>query len=121
MSEDKLQDCHLINNVMFMIKIDWKDNVFPKEIPNDCQLCHSDRLILHKMLADKADEIESLHQTGFLFKYLKQASEDSEWASIYRGLSCVSHCFAFERETCVKTFSLVQTDRSGCFQQQCLS
>ena len=30
-------------------------------------------------------------------EYLKQAPEDSDWASIYRELPCVSHRYAFER------------------------
>jgi hypothetical protein len=32
MSEDKLQDCYLIKNATFIIKIDWKDVSFPVEI-----------------------------------------------------------------------------------------
>jgi hypothetical protein len=51
--EHKLHDCHLINTAKYMMKIDCKDVSFPMEIPDDCQLCDSDRLILNKVLAER--------------------------------------------------------------------
>jgi hypothetical protein len=53
MFEHKLHDCHLINTAKYMMKIDCKDVSFPMEIPDDCQLCDSDRLILNKVLAER--------------------------------------------------------------------
>jgi hypothetical protein len=95
--EHKLHDCHLINTAKYMMKIDCKDVSFPMEIPDDCQLCDSDRLILNKVLAEGTDGIKFFHQTGLLVKCLKQAPEASDWASIYRELPCVPNCFALER------------------------
>jgi hypothetical protein len=63
MSEDMLHDCHLINNAKYMMKIDWKDVSFPMEIPDDFQLCDSDRFILNKVLAEETDGIKFFHQT----------------------------------------------------------
>ena len=97
MSEHKLHDCHLINNARYMMKIDWKYVSFPMGIPDDFQLCDSDRLVLNKVVAEETDGIKFFHQTGLLVEYLKQAPEDSDWASIYRELPCVSHRYAFER------------------------
>ena len=37
-SEDKLQDCHFINNAMLMMQIDWKFSKFPHIVPVDCQV-----------------------------------------------------------------------------------
>ena len=96
-SEEKLQDLHLLNNAMYMMKIDWKDSTFPREIPDDSQLSKSDRSILNKELAAKTGGIEFLHQTGILDQYLKHAPESSVCASIYRALPCVSYRYAFER------------------------
>ena len=67
------------------------------EIPDDFQLRDSDRLILNKVLAKETDGIKFFYQTGLLVKYLKQAPEDSDWASIFRELPCVLHYYAFER------------------------
>ena len=66
-------------------------------IPDDFQLCDSDRLVLNKVVAEETDWIKFFHQTGILVKYLKQAPEDSDWASIFRELPCVLHRYAFER------------------------
>ena len=49
------------------------------------------------MLAEETDGIKFFHQTRLLVEYLKQAPEDSDCASIYRDLPCVSHRYAFER------------------------
>ena len=48
-----------------MMKIDWKDVSFPMEIPDDFQLCDSDRLILNKCLLKKQMESNSFTKPGF--------------------------------------------------------
>ncbi len=73
-SEEKLQDSHLINNAMFIMKIDWKDNSFPCETPDDSPLSEDDRLTLDKELAAKMDGVEFLHQTGILKKLPEMCS-----------------------------------------------
>ncbi len=78
MSEDKLHDCHLINNARYMMKIAWKDVSFPMGIPDDFQLCDSDMLVLNKVLVEETDGIKFFHQTRLLVEYLKQAPEDSD-------------------------------------------
>jgi hypothetical protein len=55
MSEHKVHDYHLINNAMYMMKIDWKDVNFPMEILDDFQLCGSDRLVLNKVIAEQME------------------------------------------------------------------
>ena len=72
-SAEKLQDSHLINNAMFIMKIDWKDTFFPCDIPGDIPLSENDRVALNKELAAKMDGVEFLHQTGILFHYLKHS------------------------------------------------
>ena len=97
-SEDKLQDCHLINNAMLMMQIDWKFSKFPRIVPVDCQvLSEEDRSILNKELASKKDGMEFLHQLGILVEYLKHAPEKSKYAALYRQLPCVLYRYAFER------------------------
>lgn len=65
MSEHKLHDCHLINNAKHMMKIDWKDVSFPMEIPDDCQMCDSERLILNKAFAEGTDGIKFFTKLDF--------------------------------------------------------
>ena len=70
-SEETLQDNHLIKNAVVIMKFDWKDTSFPREISDDSPLSEDDRLTLDKELAAKMDGVEFLHQTGILFHYLK--------------------------------------------------
>ena len=90
MSEDKLHDCHIINNAKYMMKIDWKDVSFPMEIRDDFQLSDSDRLILNKVFAEDTGGIKFLHQTGRLVEDLKQAPEDSNI-----GLQLTENCLVY--------------------------
>jgi len=84
-SEDKLQGCHLINNAMLMMQIDWKFSKFPRIVSVDCQvLSEEDRSIHNNELASKKDGMEFLHQLGILVKYLKHTPEKSKYASQYR-------------------------------------
>jgi hypothetical protein len=102
--EEKLQDSHLINNAMFIMKIGWKDTSFPCVILDDSLLSENDRSAINKEL--DADRTQFLHQTGILFHYLKHAPEYTVSASIYRKLPCVSHCYAFDRgNLCTKIFT----------------
>ncbi len=55
-SEEKLHNSHLINNAMFIMKLDWKDNSFPCDIPDDSPLSEDDRLALNKEIAEKLTE-----------------------------------------------------------------
>jgi hypothetical protein len=91
MSEDKLHDCHLINNAKYMMKIDCKEVSFPMEIRDDFQLCDSDRFILNKVFAEDTGGIKFLHQTGRLVEYLKQAPEDSDIGLQFTE-NCVVYC-----------------------------
>jgi len=110
-SDDKLQDCHLINNAVFIMKIDWKFPQFPRKVPVDCELLSKeDRSILNKELASKTDGMEFFHQLGILVQYLKQAPEKSNHASLYRQLPCVAHRYAFERGNLCKDI-FTQTGR----------
>ena len=90
MSESKLHDCHLLNNAIYRIKMNWKDKMFPREIPKNCHLSNSDRLLLNKELAAITGGIEFLYQTGFLVAFLKHSSEESKCASIYK--DCLLYC-----------------------------
>ena len=64
--EEKLQDSHLINNAVVIMKLDWKGTSFPGEIPDNSPLSKDDRLALNKKLAAQTDGMEFLHQNGIL-------------------------------------------------------
>lgn len=49
-----------INNAMFIMKTDWKDTIFPCEIPDVSPLSDDDRSALNKELASKMDRMEFL-------------------------------------------------------------
>ncbi len=63
---EKLQDSHLINNAVVIIKIDWKDTRFSCEIQDKSPLSEDDRSALNKELAAQTDGMEFLHQNGIL-------------------------------------------------------
>jgi hypothetical protein len=66
-SVGKLQDCQLINNAVFMMKIYCKFPEFPRKVPADSQLLSKeDRSILSKGLASKMDGIDFFINLGSL-------------------------------------------------------
>ena len=88
----------IASNTKFIMKVNWRDQSFPKVVPEGITfLNQDDQRILNELLTSASNELGYFHQVGagLLELFLNDAEEGCPEANVYRSIPRVARLFAF--------------------------